>query len=446
MQPKLRTGPFREWTRSARRKPEPRPGRLFTTLVTGVAILLTARRPAAAQHPVSDTLRLPAALEAARSANPMLQAARLRGDAAAERVAPAGALPDPQLTLGLMNRPLDGFGTAEPMTMNQVQLSQMIPWPGTLSRRRDEQRHLALAASLDSRDLDAQVAARVAVSYYRVAYLDRALVRMAATRGLLRDFLQTAQTRYTVGTGLQQDVLQAQVAVARMTADIATTEAERLAVAARLNALLGRGAQAAVPALDLPETTLPLPAPDSLMTLAVARRPALEAARARIDAADAAYRAARRASWPDLMIAAAYGQRPQYTDMATLMLGISLPLRTGARQTPERNEMLALRSMREAEARDLSNEIFAQITELRAEAERARTLVDLYRTDILPQAQAAVESALASYRVGQVDYMTLLDSEMTLNRYAVERYRLLAEYHGAVARVEAVVGGRLEEM
>ncbi|MHC4295562.1 MAG: TolC family protein, partial [Planctomycetota bacterium] len=89
-------------------------------------------------------------------------------------------------------------------------------------------------------------------------------------------------------------------------------------------------------------------------------------------------------------------------------------------------------------------ETLAGLAELRAQVERARNLSALYSTSILPQAHAAVESALSAYRVGRVDYMTLLGNEMTVNRYQIERVRLTAEYHRAVAQVEAIIGNQLE--
>jgi len=106
--------------------------------------------------------------------------------------------------------------------------------------------------------------------------------------------------------------------------------------------------------------------------------------------------------------------------------------------------MQAIQVMEEARERDLYNETFATLAELRAEAERARSLSGLYGGSILPQARAAVESALSAYRVGEVDYMTLLANEMTVNRYRIESVRLIAEYQNAVARVEAIIGGSLE--
>ncbi len=390
-----------------------------------------------------DTLRVAEAIALAKQANPMLQAAWLRADAAAARVPQAGALPDPQLSFGLMNRPLDGFGADERMTMNNVQLSQMFPWPGKLGFSERRASHLARAGGFDAEEIERQLLAQVKSVYYQLAYMDRALGIMGATRDLLRDFLQVSSAMYAVGTGLQQDVLQAQVAVAQMTEDITVMEQDRVAMAARLNALLGREATEPVGALELPPAAGEAPAVEDLMEVAVLERPALRAARERVLAADAGYRAARRELYPDFMIGLGYGQRPQFDDMLSVMVGISLPLWAGSRQLPLRREMQAMKVMEEASEMDLYNETYAQLAELRAQAERARSLSQLYATSVIPQARAAVESALSAYRVGRIDYTTLVMNEMTVNRYEIDSVRLAAEYHRAVAGLEALVGATL---
>lgn len=417
-------------------------GALARVLSVAAAATVWAATPARSQ---SDSLTVAQAVAAARQANPMLQAARLRADAAAERVSAAGTLPDPALTLSLMNRPISGFGTGEMMTMNQVQVEQMLPWPGKLRHTADRARLLAAAERLDAAEAEAQLVARVETTYYEVAYMDRAIAIMGRTRDLLRDFLQVSETRYAVGAGLQQDVLQAQVSIARMTEDITVMERNRVAMAARLNALLGREATAPVGRLDLPgPPTSTDPARDSASDSA-GGRPAIAAAETRARAAEAGYLAARRELYPDLRVGLAYGQRPQYDDMASVMVGFSLPIWAGRRQLPMRREMAAMRASEEAMARDLRNETFAELTELRAEAGRARELSRLFATSVLPQARAAVESALASYRVGRADFMTLVESEMTVNRYEIELVRLAATYQQARARAAALVGSEESE-
>jgi len=371
----------------------------------------------------------------------MLQAERLRAAAAREAVAPAGAWADPQLTLGLMNRPVSGFGAAEPMTMNSLTLTQMVPWPGKLGAAREREDRLAAAAGFDADEAEARLVAEVRSVYYETAFMDRALAIMDDTRRLLRSFLDVSASMYRVGTGRQQDVLQAQVSVARMTEDLTAMTQGRRAMAARLNAMLDRPADVPVGALELPEADSALWSAERLLAAAESGRPVLHAAEARRDASDAGVRAAAREIWPDLMVAVGYGQRPQFGDMATVMVGVSLPVFAGRRQRPMQREQEAMLRMEEARLRALRVETHARLVELSAEAERARALGALYESSVLPQARAAVEASLSAYRVGSVDFMTLVDNQMTVNRYRVARVRLAADYARAVAGIEALLGG-----
>ncbi len=399
-----------------------------------------------AQGGGDDTLRLADALRLAQTTNPMLRASRAGAVAAAARVGPAGALPDPQLQFGLMNRMASEFrSTADPMTMNQVQLMQMLPWPGKLGGVRAAARHLAAAASADADGQGRMLAAQVRMAYYNVAYADRALDVMRRTLGLLRDFRDVTTTMYGVGTGLQQDVLRAQVEVARMTEEIARMGQDRIAAAARLNALLGRAATSPVGALELPDLpAADLPEADTLIAWALASRPALQAGTERVAAAEASLRAARRDLFPDFQLGIAYQARPAFPNMLSVMVGVNLPVFAGSKQLAMRREAGAMRDMSQADLANLRNETIAQLIETRARAEQDRNLGRLYRTSILPQSRAAVDAALASYRVGRVTFMQLIDNQMTVNRYDTESYRLLADYRQAVGELEALVGRSLE--
>jgi outer membrane protein TolC len=415
-------------------------------LVTGVLVSLAARAPAQAAPPSADTFTVAEALRIAREANPMLRAARASATAAAQRVGPAGALPDPQLQFGLMNRMASDFGsTMDPMTMNQVQLMQMLPWPGKLGNAKRAARHTAAAAGAEADEQERMLVAQVRMTYYDVAYADRALAVMERTRGLLRDFTTVATTMYAVGSGIQQDVLRAQVEVARMGEAITRMAQMRIAAAARLNALLGREATNPIGAVALPELpTDDLPLADTLIAWALASRPALRAGAERVAAAEASLGAARRELFPDFQLGVQYQQRPQFPTMVSLMLGFNVPLFAAAKQLPMRREMAAMRDMSQAELLSLRNETIARIIETRARAAQDRALGRLYRTSILPQARSAVQAALGSYRVGRVPFMTLVDNQMTVNRYETEAYRFLADYHQAVGELEALVGREVQ--
>ena len=412
------------------------------TPVLASVVLVVLTGTAVAQAPAGDTLRLADAVRIALEANPMLRATRASAAAAGQRVGPAGALPDPQLQLALMNREAGDFGsTMDPMTMNQLTLTQMLPWPGKLGGARRAARHGAAAAAAEADEQSRMLAARVRMAYFETAYADRAVAVMERTRGLLRDLLDVSTAMYAVGSAAQQDVLRAQVEIARMGEEITRMGQMRVAAAARLNALLGREAPSPIAALELPDWPVEeLPVVDTLAAWALAGRPALVARTERVGAAEASLAAARRELYPDLEIGVAYQRRPLYTDMVSLMVGVNVPLFAGSKQLPMRREAAAMRDMAAAELADLRNETVAQLVELRARVVRDRNLGRLYSGSILPQAQAAVGAAMAGYRVGRIPFMQLVDNQMTVNTYEIEAYRLLADYHQAVGEVEALVG------
>jgi outer membrane protein, heavy metal efflux system len=129
--------------------------------------------------------------------------------------------------------------------------------------------------------------------------------------------------------------------------------------------------------------------------------------------------------------------------MGSAMIGFSVPIFAGRRQLRMREEAAAMESMAGSELAAVRAEVDSRIGQLLADLERARTLITLYRNDVIPQVEASVESSFSSYRVGAVDFMTLVDAQMTANRYEQELYALFADYGRAVAELEATVGRAL---
>jgi hypothetical protein len=104
-----------------------------------------------------------------------------------------------------------------------------------------------------------------------------------------------------------------------------------------------------------------------------------------------------------------------------------------------RREATAMRQMAAADLATMQADTRGRVAELYAAAERARRLGELYKGTILPQANTTVASALAAYRVGGVDFMTLLDDQMTVNRYRQDLYTLDAQRGQALAELEMLL-------
>ena len=102
-----------------------------------------------------------------------------------------------------------------------------------------------------------------------------------------------------------------------------------------------------------------------------------------------------------------------------------------------------MEQMARADLAGMQAEVDARLGELLAGLERTRSILELYRREVLPQARANVASSFASYRAGTVDFMTLVDAQMSLGRYEQECYGMLAEYGRDIAELEMTIGREL---
>jgi outer membrane protein TolC len=416
-------------------------------------IVLLALLGSAALAPVSEArtiaadsvLRLDSLYAMVDARSPMLRAANAAARAADARIGPTTRLPDPQLQIASMNRQLPGFGLDPVLGMNQVQLMQMIPLGGRLGHSAEVARGQARAASAEAAETRLTQRAAVARQFFALYRLDRSLQVAEESRDVVRRLLATAEGMYRVGRGRQADLLRAQVEVARMGEEITRMRAMRVAEGARLNGLLDRPGSDTLPTPELPALTAVLPSVDSLVTLARATRPMLAAATSRVEAAKAEEARAKGEMWPDLTVGVVYGQRRMETEtdrMLSLMVGATVPLWAGSRQKQMQQEAGAMREMAEADASAIKAETGARVVEIVAEVDRTRRLMALYRQTILPQAVATVNSSLSAYQVGTVDFMTVLDNQMTVNRYRTELVGLTAELGTVLAELEMVTATR----
>ena len=424
--------------------------RLLPAVLCLLAAVPAASPALAQQRP--DTLDLATAIGTARAGNPRIAAASAGVRAAGARIAPAGTLADPTVTLGAMNYMLPGLSPrGDPMTMNQVTVMQMLPVNGTLRLRRSAARSDSAGTALRRDALALDVEHEVRTRYWELYHTDRALETMATTLGALRDLVGIAAAMYAVGSTSQADVLRAQLAVTRMQQEIADMELQRVTAGAALNSLLGRDPEARIVlragtahemhagevlALEMP----PLPPLDSLARWADSGNLELAALRTGVAAARANEDAARRMLVPDLTVGLSYGQRTGSNDLLSAMVGVSVPLFARSRQRSQREETRAMRTMAEDEVAALRLAIRTELVTARATAETARRQVALYSGTLVPQATAAYEASLAAYRVGRADFMAVLDARMALLMYEHDAHRFESMYGTAIADIDRLTG------
>lgn len=383
-----------------------------------------------ADSPTTTVLRLDDLVRQAAFANPALAAQRAGADALATRAAQDGVLPDPTVALTAFPLPIL---TARGAQVAQLRAEQMMPWPGTLDLRARRADLASAAAYLDAEAVALDLALAVRLAYHRLYEIDQTRALIEAFSGRLDAFTDAAVARYEVGRGPQGAILQLNLQRERLRARLLMLDAERQAslqslarLTDRPDLVFSRAVAVAPPALAVDSTVI---------AAALASRPEVQAARLSEERAAIQSELARKAFYPDLGLGAVYSLVTERDmpptadgrDALGLTVMARVPLQQG-RLRAAAQEAEARRRESAARTQALQTEIATQIAELMYVAERRAETVALYRERLIPQADATVESLLAAYTTGQVDYLAFLDAERT-------RFDLLIAAEESAARL-----------
>jgi cobalt-zinc-cadmium efflux system outer membrane protein len=379
--------------------------------------------------------------------NPEIQAALREREAARQRILPAGALDDPMIEAGVINAPLASSPfNREDMTMKMIGLSQNLPYPGKRSLRQDIATKDAEAVGYGYQETVNRIARGIKTSYFELGLTLEMTKLVKKNKLILERFLRIAEGRYEVGQGSQADVLKAQTQVSKMLDELLRLARERATIEAELIRALGRNANVAAPLPEptqLREATLNL---ESLRENALRQRPQLLALQSLTARNEKALELARKAYYPDFNVRLSYGQRNNMldgasrSDMVTMTMAINLPIWRDNKLAPRVAESLALRDQAVSMYQAQRNEVSANLRQQVAMAEQNLKSARLHQTTILPQARLTVESTLAAYRVNRVDFLTLLDSQMTVFNYEISLLTAMTSYNKALAEIDLLTG------
>ncbi|MBX3639693.1 MAG: TolC family protein [Nitrosomonas sp.] len=379
--------------------------------------------------------------------NPEVLAAQREHDAARQRIAPAAALDDPMLEAGVANLPLASSPfNRDDMTMKMIGLSQRLPFPGKRGLRRDIAAQDAQSVEYGYQETINRVMRALKIAYFDLG-LARATIQLTEkNKSILEDFLHLAEDHYTLGMGSQADVLKAQTQISRMLDELLRLGRDVPAIEADLIRALGRHDAGSMPDTTLVQWPATPLNPESLHEAALMQRPQLKALQSIIARTEKETDLARKDYYPDLDVRLSYGQRSAMLDgasrpdMVGFSVAINLPVWRDSKLAPRIAESLALRDQAIHLYQAQRNEITAGLRQHTAAAEQSLKSIRLYQTTILPQALLTVESALAAYRVNRVDFLTLLDSQMTVFEYEINLVTAIANYNKALAEIAFITG------
>jgi len=387
-------------------------------------------------------------LDYAKNNNPDYATMRYEADAAGERVAPAGALPDPKFRMELQDITKMGEqnATLDPRRVGSTKytLMQDLPWYGKRDLKREIAELDAEGAQGRARGTWAELAARIKSAHAQLYYVNRNEQLAREILDLMVRLEKIAQVRYSGGLAAQQDAIRAQVEQTGMRNELIALENERTQLGARMNALLARpmGSKLAVP-----EYLRPLPAPIKLDYATLeervrGRNPLLFAEETRIRSAEKSRELTYKNRYPDFTLAVSPVQNQSSVKEWELMLEFNIPLQQAPRRAMERESesmLSAARSRKDAAA----NQILGELAENLSGIEAARRTEMLTTTSLLPQAELSFKAALSGYETGKIDFATLLEAQRQIRQARQNQIKAQAEAQMRLAEIEKLLGEEL---
>jgi len=384
-------------------------------------------------------------VEEALQNNPEILVVKKRWDVFKEKIPQAYTLEDTMFGFGIVSLPTNFTFRDEDMTMKEFSLSQKFPFPGKRPLMKEMAEKEAEAVFTEIQGKVNQIVRDVKTTYYDLSHVYRTTEVTQRNKEILENFAKIAEIRYSVGEGIQLDVLKAHVEVSKMLDELIMLSQRKRALEAKLRALLNRAPETPV---EEPEEVVFRKFPytiEELQKMALEMNPTLKGMKKMIEAKEKAYTLAKREYYPDFNFRFAYGQRDNGSemkrrDMLTGMMEMNIPIFYKSKQDRKVAETMADIKSAEAQYQAMKNEILFMIVDMGSMIQRVERQIDLYQTGIIPQASLQINSAMSAYRVNKADFMTLLDSRMTLYKYELEYHLALTEHERSVASLEAIVG------
>ena len=413
---------------------------------------LPDRMPTRRQEDLPDLTKdspLSAYLEYAALNNPALREAFQEWKAALERVPQVEALPDPRFSLGYLIQEIETrVGPQE----WRAGLKQTFPWFGKLDLKGDMVALRAQAAWQRFHAEKLHLFHRVKKAYAEYFYLSRAIEVTRKHRDLVEYLEEVARTQYRTGIAPHSAVIKAQVERGKLEDRLASLKDLKDARAARLNAALGRRADAPLPwPVTLSQERVKIRS-EKLMAQLRESNPRLKALRRNVERAESAVDLAELRYYPDITAGLSY----MYTDSAIMSgvddsgkdpilatLSINLPLWWDAYRAGEREKLSRLRSARR-KLEDRTRKLEAELELAAYGVQDARRKINLYGDSLIPQARESLEATRASFKAGDADILALLDAERMLLEFRLERERAVADHLQSVAKLEMLVGRRMD--
>ena len=407
---------------------------LFRFIVVVAIFTASVGRAAAEETLVLETL----IDEALRGSHEILMT-ESRWNSARHRIPQAESLPDPMIMVGYQNEGWREYTFGKmPDASWMYSASQMFPFPGKRGLKGEMASRDAEGAGETYRAARLNTVARVKELYFELflAYRDIDIILDKMT--LFSRIEEAALARYASGMAPQQEVLMAQTEKYMLTEKEAMLRQKVRSVELMLTSVLGASSSAPMGRPAEREASAFPYSLDELMETATDRSPEVRSRLRMREAADAKVRMADKEFFPDLTLAARVDEKTgPFEDMWSVTATFNIPLYFNTK----RSAAAEARSQYRETIHDLAGVkvmLNSSIQDAWSMMKTSEKLMDIYREGLIPKTSQDFDSALAGYRAGKVEAITVINRLKTLLDYETLYWAQFVEREKAIARLEAM--------
>ncbi|MBB1410581.1 TolC family protein [Pseudoalteromonas sp. SG44-17] len=410
--------------------------------VSFLALMLTTAIPA---H--SNELSLDEALSYALDNEPWLTASKYQQAAIKAQSLAAGTLPDPVLTVGLMNLPTDGFAfDQEGMTQLKVGVSQMFSRGDSLALKQHALAQSAQQYPWLRADRLAQVKTIVIESWLNAYRAQQSIALIEQDKALFSQLIDITESSYasSVGNTRQQDIIRAQLELTRLEDKLVMLEQQFESAKKRLSQwlpinMLTQPVSAKrhdiAPLVDFAQLEFA-----QLMPLLMAH-PAIIALDKTVAAKQTEVEVAKQGYKPQFGVNMGYGYRDDTpmgdsrADLFSVGVSVDLPLFTDNRQDQQVNAAIAMaeavKTQKLIALQKLKGMYFKEFSQLPQLAKRDA----LYQTKLLPQMAEQAQATLNAYTRDDGDFSEVMRARISELNAKIDALNIEIDQQIIIARL-----------
>lgn len=384
----------------------------------------------------------------ASQADPMVSSYQSSARALMDESISKNTLPDPKFRLGLFNLPIDSLSTSEnPTTQLRLGIQQSFPRGDTLDLKQEQSEWLSKSASARAENEKLALLRDLRETYLHLFYQIEAGRIIKDTSALFEKLVTITEAQYAAGRGNQQNVIRADLELARLKDRTARIQSKEDEFRAQLAQWVGEKAWGEIdnqfPTLD--------PLPENLNTNQIlTRHPLIKIESAKIESQRKMTDMAKQDYKPGFNAFIEYRKRDgneadgsTRDDMLAAMVTMDIPLFTANRQdknvSANEQKTQAAKFMRDGKLRMLKKMLEKDLAVYKRLGERET----IYKEELLESAINNSSASLNAYQSGVTEFSTLMRARITELDVRLADLRITVDRKRAQARLLYITGAQL---